>query len=109
MRLSLLLYLRLIHNFKVATLKFVHNPTDLNLSKRPSKFEKKKSFNCAKLSLVECYKANSTSTSQYVPGYPTLSTNIMARIWKAVPGLQHESTLGAAKSFAKKWAKDIPR
>merc|ERR1740129_1222945 len=32
-----------------------------------------------------------------VPGYPTLSTNIMARIWNAVPGLQHASTLGAAK------------
>ena len=44
-----------------------------------------------------------------VPGYPTLSTNIMARIWNVVPGLQHASTLGAAKSLAKKWAKDIPR
>ena len=44
-----------------------------------------------------------------VPGYPTLSTNIMARIWNAVPGLQHASTLGAAKSLAKKWARDIPR
>ena len=108
MRLSLILYLRLIHNFKVATLKFVHNPTDLNLSKRPSKFGKK-SFNYVKLSLVECYIANSTSRSQYVPGYPTLSPNIMARIWNAVPGLQHASTLGAAKSLAKKWAKDIPR
>ena len=44
-----------------------------------------------------------------VPGYPTLSTNIMARIWNAVPGLQTASTLGAAKSLAKKWARDIPR
>ena len=44
-----------------------------------------------------------------VPGYPALSTNIMARIWNTVPGLQHASTLGAAKSLAKKWAKDIPR
>ena len=44
-----------------------------------------------------------------VSGYPTLSTNIMARIWNAVPGLQHASTLGAAKSLAKKWAKEIPR
>ena len=44
-----------------------------------------------------------------VQGYPTLSTNIMARIWNAVPGLQHATTLGAAKSLAKKWAKDIPR
>ena len=44
-----------------------------------------------------------------VQGYPTLSTNIMARIWNVVPGLQHATTLGAAKSLAKKWAKDIPR
>ena len=44
-----------------------------------------------------------------VPGYPALSTMIMARIWNTVPGLQHASTLGAAKSLAKKWAKDIPR
>ena len=29
----------------------------------------------------------------HVPGYPTLSTNIMTRIWNAVPGLQHASTL----------------
>ena len=40
---------------------------------------------------------------------PDLSTNIMERIWNAVPGLQHASTLGAAKSLAKKWARDIPR
>ena len=41
--------------------------------------------------------------------YPNLSNDIMARIWNAVPGLQHASTLGAAKSLAKKWAKEIPR
>ena len=29
--------------------------------------------------------------------YPTLSNDVMARIWNAVPGLQHASTLGAAK------------
>ena len=45
----------------------------------------------------------------FVPGYPTLSTNIMARIWNAVPGLQQASTLGTANSLAKKWAKEIPR
>ena len=44
-----------------------------------------------------------------VQGYPTLSTNIMARMWNEVPGLQNATTLGAAKSLAKKWAKDIPR
>ena len=35
-----------------------------------------------------------------VPDYPTLSnnmSNIMARIWNAVPGLQHASILGASK------------
>ena len=40
---------------------------------------------------------------------PTLSTNIMTRIWNTVPALQHATTLEAAKSLAKKWAKDIPR
>jgi len=51
----------------------------------------------------------SKDTDLLVQGYPTLSTNIMTRIWNAVPGLQHATTLGAAKSLAKKWAKDIPR
>ena len=35
-----------------------------------------------------------------VPDYPTISnnmSNIMARIWNAVPGLQHASILGASK------------
>ena len=32
-----------------------------------------------------------------VPGHPTLSTNIMARLWNADPGLQDTSTLGVAK------------
>ena len=31
------------------------------------------------------------------------------QFWNAVPGLQHAFTLGAAKSLAKKWARDIPR
>ena len=44
-----------------------------------------------------------------VAGYPTLSTNIMAKIWNAIPELEHASTLEAAKQIAKKWAKDIPR
>ena len=44
-----------------------------------------------------------------VPGYPTLSTNIMARIWNTVPGLQDACTLGAARALSQKWAKQIPR
>jgi len=32
-----------------------------------------------------------------VPGFPTLSNNFMARIWNTIPGLQHATTLGAAK------------
>ena len=28
-----------------------------------------------------------------VPGHPTLSTNIMARLWNEVPGLQDSSTV----------------
>ena len=44
-----------------------------------------------------------------VPGYPNLATNIMARIWNDVPGLQNASTISAAKFISRKWAKNIPR
>ena len=61
-------------------------------------------------SILQCTRStNSKDIDLLVQGYPTLSTNIMTRIWNAVPGLQHATTLGAAKSLAKKWAKDIPR
>ena len=65
-------------------------------------FREKPSFQCTR-------SVASKDIDLLVPGYPTLSTNIMARIWNAVPGLQHATTLGAAKSLAKKWAKEIPR
>ena len=44
-----------------------------------------------------------------VPGYHTPSTNIMAKIWNAVPGLQDASTLGAARALSQKWTTQIPR
>jgi len=65
-------------------------------------FQEKPRFQCTR-------SGTSKEICLPVPGYPTLSTNIMARIWNAVPGLQDASTLGAVKSLAKKWAKDIPR
>jgi hypothetical protein len=59
---------------------------------------------------LQCTLSNTAKdTYLLVQGYPTLSTNIMARIWNAVPELQHATILGATKSLAKKWAKDIPR
>jgi hypothetical protein len=59
---------------------------------------------------LQCTRSTTTNDIDLlVQGHPTLSTNIMARIWNAVPGLQQATTLGAAKSLAKKWAKDIPR
>ena len=60
--------------------------------------------------ILQCTRStNSKDIDLLVQGYPTLSTNIMARMWNEVPGLQNATTLGAAKSLAKKWAKDIPR
>ena len=44
-----------------------------------------------------------------VPGFPTLASNIMAKIWNSVPELQRAATLGAAKAISPKWAKEIPR
>ena len=65
-------------------------------------FRKKTSLQCTRSTAAN-------DIDLLVQGYPTLSTNIMTRIWNVVPGLQHATTLGAAKSLAKKWAKDIPR
>ena len=45
---------------------------------------------------------------QAVPGYPTLATNIMAKVWNDIPDLQNATSLNAAKSVSKKWAKSIP-
>ena len=46
---------------------------------------------------------------QPVPGYPTLATNIMARVWNDIPDLHNATSLNAAKSISQKWAKSIPR
>ena len=63
-----------------------------------------------KKSRLQCTRSvTSKEICLSVPGYPTLPTNIMARIWNVFPGLQFASTLGAARSLAKKWAKDNPR
>ena len=53
--------------------------------------------------------ANSTEIRPPVPGYPNLASNIMARIWNSIPELHNASTLGAAKSISRKWARGIPR
>ena len=42
-----------------------------------------------------------------VPGYDTLAANLLARAWNEVPNLQDASTLGAAKSAAKSWARSL--
>ena len=42
-----------------------------------------------------------------VPGFPTVASNIMAKIWNSVPGLQSATTLGAAKAISRKWAREI--
>ena len=53
--------------------------------------------------------SSSDNICQPVPGQSTLASNVMARIWNTVPGLQSAPTLGAAKSITQKWAKTIPR
>ena len=53
--------------------------------------------------------AESMNINSPVPGYPNLPTNMMAKIWNNMPGIQTATTLGAVKSLARKWAKTIPR
>ena len=43
-----------------------------------------------------------------VPGHGTLAANLMARSWNEAPNVQSASSLGAAKSAARKWAKSLP-
>ena len=50
----------------------------------------------------------SKNISPPVPGFHMLPSNQMARIWNTVPGLQTVTTLGAAKTLARNWAKTIP-
>ena len=56
-------------------------------------FRKKTSLQCTRSTAAN-------DIDLLVQGYPTLSTNIMTRIWNVIPGLQHATTLGAAKSLA---------
>ena len=44
-----------------------------------------------------------------VPGYPTLATNIMARVWNSVPGIENANSFSAAKRISREWAKTVPR
>jgi hypothetical protein len=44
-----------------------------------------------------------------VPGFKLLPSNLMAKVWNTVPGLQTATSLGIVKSLARKWAKTIPR
>ena len=53
--------------------------------------------------------AESNKVSPTVPGFHTLPSNIMTRIWNSVPELQTATTLGKAKSIARLWARTIPR
>ena len=52
---------------------------------------------------------DSKNTSQPLPGFHMLPSNLMARIWNTALGLQTVSTLAAAKILARKWARTIPR
>ena len=60
-----------------------------------------------------CIRSTRSTTSDEIqppfPGYQTLSTNIMARIWNSVPGIKNASSISAAKAISKKWAKSVPR
>ena len=51
--------------------------------------------------------AKSDTAKPPVPGYGTLAANLLARAWNQSPELQSASTLGAAKTAARKWAKSI--
>ena len=53
--------------------------------------------------------AESKKISLPVPGFPTLPSNFMAKIWNSIPGSHTATTLGSAKSLVNKWAKTIPR
>ena len=53
--------------------------------------------------------AESENISPPVPGFHMLPANLLAKIWNTVPGLQTATTLGAAKTIARKWSKSLPR
>ena len=51
---------------------------------------------------INCLKA-----TQPVPGNNTLAANLMARAWNSSTELHNVTTIGAAKSVARKWAKNL--
>ena len=57
------------------------------------------------LSSVNTRSSKSDVIRVPVPGYPSLPVNLMATAWNENPELQNASTLGSAKTTAKKWAK----
>ena len=50
---------------------------------------------------------NSKNATQPVPANNTLAANLMARAWNSSTELQNVTTIGAAKSVARKWAQDL--
>ena len=50
---------------------------------------------------------NSTNATQPVPGNNTLAANLMARAWNSSTELHTVTTIGAAKSVARKWAQNL--
>ena len=53
--------------------------------------------------------AESNNICPPVPGFKFLPSNLMAKVWNSVPGIQTSRTLGEVKTLARKWAKTIPR
>ena len=51
---------------------------------------------------------NSTYATQPVPGNNTLAANLMSRAWNSSTELHTVTTIGAAKSVARKWAQNLP-
>ena len=51
---------------------------------------------------------NSAKATQPVPGNNTLAANLMARAWNLSTDLHSVTTVGVAKSVARKWAQNLP-
>ena len=62
-----------------------------------------------KLNTKNTRLAESKNICLPVPGFPTLPSNLIAKTWNSIPGIQSLTTLGSAKSLVNKWAKTIPR
>ena len=51
---------------------------------------------------------NCVNATQPVPGNKTLASNLMAKAWNLSTELHSVTTIGAAKSVARKWAQNLP-